>query len=644
MTAQLPAGFTKPPMLGVHVTPWRLAGVAVFTGAWVAATWGRLHPVLVAIPPILAAAIILTTIYHVSLTRWASRWWSWRRHRSDLTTLPDPGAVVDIPVDGAGDIGVVIDDDRLVSMVALNPDPLAPTVVTDAEERTSNTITLSRIADLLRLADVNLESLDVITIGTRASGGFSDLYQQMLGPVPAATSRTSWLVLRIGMLDNVTAISRRSGRADAARRTAAAACLRAADALAAEGLDARPATAAEINAVNDTLHAEPPLADHWSHLEGRNSFTGVYYADPAHIAEDAAQWWTWPLARDVTTLVRLRTTDAGHPQIAALVRYRTAAAPTAPPVSRLGPLYGVQRAAWRQFRIGSLPQDTPLPWSSLTKQEPVLPFGPTGPLIGSLPTAEKAAVHLPLVAPISVACPSPLLLRQVALRATATGRPLIVVTADPAAWNPIVANATTGTVLTALPEEVPADAILVVDGPMPLDIPDVTVLTSDASHPADITLTDLDDGFNFTLTVRTGLTAQLRAVPSHEERRLLGVSAPTAEVRPRPSRRTPAAPPAAATPATAPTRAAAPGRSVQRPTPRWGEAPTAQTQAVADGDGTTGRHYRDTIPTGGSHLPPPPGRPTTRRSTPTGPPLSTTPPSPGTTPDPDEEPLRWPSA
>lgn len=24
MTAQLPAGFTKPPMLGVHVTPWRL--------------------------------------------------------------------------------------------------------------------------------------------------------------------------------------------------------------------------------------------------------------------------------------------------------------------------------------------------------------------------------------------------------------------------------------------------------------------------------------------------------------------------------------------------------------------------------------------------------------------------------------------
>lgn len=567
MTASLPAGFTKPPMLGIHVTPWRLASVAVFAGAWIAATWGRIHPVLVAIPPILVAAIVLTTIYHVSLTRWAARWLTWRRHRKDLTTLPDPDAPVDIPVDGAGDIGVVIDDDRLVSMIALNPDPLAPTVVTDSEERTSNTLTLSRIADLLRQADVTLESLDIITIGTRAAGEFSDLYQQMLGPVPAASSRTSWLVLRIGMLDNVAAISRRAGRADAARRTAAVACLRAADALAAEGLDARPATAAEINAVNDALHAEPPLADHWSHLEGRKSFTGVYYADPSHLAEDAAQWWTWPLARDVTTLIRLRNSDSGHPQIAALVRYRTAAAPSAPPVSRLGPLYGVQRAAWRQFRIGSLPQDAPLPWSSLAKQDPVIPFGPTGPVIGSLPTAEKAAVHLPLVAPISVVCPSPLLLRQVALRATATGRPLIVVTADPAAWHPIVDNAAAGTVRPTLPEEIPADAILVVDGPMPIDIPDVTVLTSDATHRADISLTDLDEAYNFTLTVRTGLTAQLRAVPSHEERRLLGVSAPTAEGRPRPTRRSAATPAASAAPTARPVEAAPPA---PHPTTRWG--------------------------------------------------------------------------
>ena len=627
----LPVGFTKPPMFGVHITAWRLAGVALFTAAWLAAGWDRIHPVLLAIPPLIVAVIVFTTIYHVSLTRWVSRWVTWRRHRGDVTALPDPGAVIDIPVAGAGDIGVVLDHDRLVTMIALNPDPLAPTVVTDSDERTTNTITLTRLAELLRLADINLESLDVITIGVRAAGGFSDLYQQMLGPVPAASSRTSWLVLRIGMLDNVDAITRRSVRADAPRRTAAAACLRAADALAAEGLDARPATAAEINAVNDALHADPPLADHWKHLQGRNSSAGVYYADPAHIAEDAAQWWTWPLARDVTTLIRLRHNDIGHPQIAALVRYRTAAAAPAPPVSRLGPLHGVQRAAWRQFRVGSLPHDAPLPWGSLAKQEPVIAFGPTGPVIGSLPTATKSAVHLPLVAPISVAIPSPLLLRQVALRATATGRPLIVVTDDPAAWSSIVANATgDSAVLAGVPDDLPADAILVIDGPMPLDVPAVAVLTSDGSHHADIALTDLDETFNFTMTVSTGLSAQLRAVPSHEERRLLGVTTAAPE-RSRPARR--AAPPAPRPAPPAP------------PAARWGQTPPPS-RAVNTEPRDQGRHTRTPAPAT-SHLPPPPNRPTTTGYRSAAPPFGTAPTPPTTPtrePDSEEETLRWPNA
>ncbi len=632
----LPAGFTKPPLFGAHVTAWRLAGVALFTGAWLAASWGRVHPALYPVPPLIVAAIVFTTIYHVSLTRWVSRWVTWRRHRGDVTALPDPAAVIDITVAGAGDIGVVLDHDRLVTMIALDPDPLAPTVVTDSDERTTNTITVARLAELLRLADINLESLDLITIGVRAAGGFSDLYQQMLGPVPAASDRTSWLVLRIGMLDNVDAITRRSVRADAPRRTAAAACLRAADALAAEGLDARPATAAEINAVNDALHADPPLADHWKHLQGRNSSAGVYYADPAHIAEDAAQWWTWPMARDVTTLIRLRHNDTGHLQIAALVRYRTAAAAPAPPVSRLGPLHGVQRAAWRQFRIGSLPHDAPLPWSSLAKQDPVIAFGPTGPVIGALPTATKSAVHLPLIAPISVAIPSPLLLRQVALRATATGRPLIVVTADPATWSPIVANATTGSaVLAGVPDDLPADTILVIDGPMPLDVPAVAVLTSDGSHPADIALTDLDETFNFTMTVSTGLTAQLRSLPSHEERRLLGVTTAAPERRPRPARNVA---PAAAAP-----RPAAP------PAARWGQTPPPA-RAVNTEPRDQGRHNRTPAPTA-SHLPPPPNRPTTTGYRSAAPPFSTTPtPPPNPTrepdrePDPEEETLRWPNA
>ena len=82
-------------------------------------------------------------------------------------------------------------------------------------------------------------------------------------------------------------------------------CLRIADTLASSGLDARPASAEAIDAVNALLHVDAPIADHWSHLEVRSGFTGVYYANPAHIGADAAQWWTWPLSQAVTTLVRL---------------------------------------------------------------------------------------------------------------------------------------------------------------------------------------------------------------------------------------------------------------------------------------------------------------------------------------------------
>jgi uncharacterized NAD-dependent epimerase/dehydratase family protein len=79
------------------------------------------------------------------------------------------------------------------------------------------------------------------------------------------------------------------------------------------------------------------------------------------------------------------------------------------------------------------------------------------------------------------------------LRATATGRPLIAVTDDPEQWSAIVANAASGAVVDAVPEEVPDDAILVIDGQCPLVIPEVTVLTNDSGRVADIELVDADD-------------------------------------------------------------------------------------------------------------------------------------------------------
>ncbi|MBS1691264.1 MAG: type VII secretion protein EccE [Actinobacteria bacterium] len=549
-------------MFGVRVTVPRTVLVIIAGLAWVMATLGRLHPAAVAAVPIVLMLVVFITIYHVALTHWMSTWWTWLRHRRSVAAEPPPPAR-NVFINGVP-IGVVAENEQLITLVELHNDPLAPSVVTDTEERTPNVLDIGELAGLVgQVLDVGVNTADIISDGFRATGGFADLYQQITGPTVAPAERSSWIVVRTDLHDNLAAIDRRGGDAEAADRVAAATCLRIADTLASSGLDARPASAEAIDAVNALLHVDAPIADHWSHLEGRSGFTGVYYADPAHIGDDAAQWWTWPLSQSVTTLVRLTPGANGATNIAALVRYRTDARPPAPPVSRLGPLYGVQTAMWQQFRVGYLPVTAPLPSAALGPAAPVLPFGPAGPLIGSIgDPRDHTSVHLSLSGPITVLCQSAVLLRQAALRASVTGRPLLVITDERDKWQPIVSLAVSGVILDDYPAGWAADdddglddddaaiaaqrgsgalglagldqdTVLVIDTDedWPEHLPQVTVLTDDEACDADIELVDTDDQFGFTLKIRTGLSARVRSVPAHEERRILGVSPQPTTVR-----------------------------------------------------------------------------------------------------------------
>lgn len=558
-------GFTKPPIFGTIVTVARAVVFILATMVWTTVTVGRLHPAVVAAVPLLIVAVAFVTIYRVATTHWLYRWLAWLRSGRSREVTPWPAAH-DIATAGIG-IGVVSENEVLTTLIELHPEPLAPTVVTDAEERTANALSITDIARVLtNVLDVKIASADFISSGHRAAGDFADLYQQMTGPTGGPTQRRSWIVIRTGLHDNLAAIDRRGGDTSAAWRLAATTCLRVADTLASSGVDAKPATAETIDDINELLHAEPPTVDHWSHLESRNSSAGIYYADPDHITDDSAQWWTWPLSKDVTTLVRLTPTSHGT-QIAALVRYRTDTQPPPPPVSRLGPLYGVQSAMWEQFRIGHLPCEIAFPSAMLGAADPVLVFGPAGPFIGSIgDPRDKTSLHLPLVADTTVLCRSQMLLRRIALLASVTGRPLVVVTDEPDKWKPIVNTATSGAVLTSYPRswnaepdatdrdesasatessksqpdpakpeadgQLPAgldpETILVIDtdDDWPQHIPPATVLTGDDACDADIELVDADDQTGFTFKTRTGLVAPVRSTPGHEERRILGAATP----------------------------------------------------------------------------------------------------------------------
>lgn len=517
---RLSAEHTKPPMFGVHFSTWRtvLAGLVVV--AWITASWGRLHPVLIAIPPIAVVIVAFGTIYHVALTRWLRLWWSWRSGRNTAIQLPEDSSAHDVFVDSADPIGVVIENETLVTAIKLMPDPCAPTVVAGDEERTINALALGQLAAMLHIDDLRLSSIDVISTGYRAAGPFADRYQQIIGPAPAAVRRDTWIVMRINIEDNLAALTTGEATVRAVARAAAVACQRVADALSREGVDARPMSTKQIVSANTTLDGPPLIADNWSHLASVNSHACIYYADPTHIKEDVMHWWTWPQASDVSTLIRLVPSSSG-PRLGALVRYRAVMRPKEPPVSRLAPLYGLQKPMSVQFRVGSPPSAAPIPTALLADSDIAVPFGPTGQLIGFI---GPDAVHMPLAGAVTVLCGARLLLREVALRATATGRPIVVVTDSPDLWSRIAECAVHGEVVESVPETIDEDAILVIDGECPQVLPDVTVLTDDDTRAADIEFVDIDiqpQQYTFTLNTRLGLSARVRAVETREERRLL---------------------------------------------------------------------------------------------------------------------------
>jgi type VII secretion protein EccE len=511
---------TKPSRVGVHFSVWRVVFATVVVIAWVSASGGRLHPLLVALLAIAVLTIVFVTVYHVSLTRWIRLWWRWRASRNAPMPAPGGSSAREVLIDAGLSIGVLIENHTLVTAVELVTDPRAPTVVADDEERTVNTVTVGRLAAMLRIDDIKLSSIDLISIGHRAAGPFANRYQQIIGPTPATAHRNTWIVMRINIEDNLAALARRGLTVQAAERVAAETCQRVADALSGDGIGARPASTAQIVSANAKLHAAAPIADNWSHLTTANSHACIYHADPSHIKEDVPRWWTWPQATDVSTLIRLVDSPSG-PRLGALVRYRAVTRPKALAASRLGPLYGVQKSMWAQFRIGSVPSAAPIPSALLADSDITVPFGPTGQLIGSI---GSAAVHMPLVGAVTVLCGARLLLREVALRATVTGRPMTIVTDTPDLWSQIAGCAVAAQVVDRVPETIDDNAILVIDGDCPAVLPDVTVITTDPKCAADIELVDVDiqpQQHTFTLKTRLGLSARLCAVETHEERMLL---------------------------------------------------------------------------------------------------------------------------
>ncbi|APE33269.1 type VII secretion protein EccE [Nocardia mangyaensis] len=534
--------------------------------AWCVTAAGA-HPV---VAPILAAltTLALLTPWRRGEPRSAAAWlarelgFRWRRSDDRLGGNSEP---FDVALPEGGSYGMRWDDDRLITVLRIDPPPDALTLLRRGALTTDQMLPLTEIAGCLEQFDITLASIDVISTGSRTAGDspVARIYDQIVGPLPAIADRTVWLVLRLDPLANAEAVDSRGGGTTGVLRSALIATRRVANRLAARDITVSVLTAGEINSATRQLthglaleeFEETPrsLVGHGMHLTSYE--VGADLIGPRGFA---AIWATPALATTLTLRLRghlgPRTrpgAESGAIVLDAVVRFDTATAPGEPPLPGLRQLTGRQLPTL----LDSVPIDARTrrvdngqrgPRAALT--EIVVPTAGCGQLIGADDAGQGLAVplvgdgtrHLEVVGKLDLA-------QQVLLRAIALGARVIVHTDRPEAWHSMVANLNTPHLLSLAPRysgtgnpaptapppglRRPLSTVIVYDGITPAapsggaTVVHVRSPDQQGGYVAADVVLEQDDTSPNAITVRTATaTATVRMVTTPEEMRYIGES------------------------------------------------------------------------------------------------------------------------
>ncbi|WP_329412182.1 type VII secretion protein EccE [Nocardia vinacea] len=364
----------------------------------------------------------------------------------------------DVPLPEGGSYGVCWDGDLLMTMLHINPPPDTLTLLRRGSLSTDQVLPLTEIGRCLSQFDINLASIDVISTGARTAGGgpVAQLYDRILGPLPAIAHRTVWLVLRLDPLANAEAVDNRGGGGAGALRTAIIATRRVANRLAAQDISASVLTATEMNGAARELTrgiAPEEFTETPKSLVHGGIHLTSYEIGPELIGSRgfADIWATPSLTTTVTVRLRPGTRRPGEARgdtatpitLGALIRFDTIDEPVEPPVTGLRALPGEQFHALLDclpaHRCGDAAGDYRGPLAALDGI--AVPTAGCGQLIGADDAGQGIAVpligdgtrHLKVIGRLDLA-------QQVILRAIALGAHTIVHTDRPEAWQTMVAN------------------------------------------------------------------------------------------------------------------------------------------------------------------------------------------------------------
>gem|GEM_PF-1930577 len=538
--------------------------------AWIATVFRlplyEIIPIGVVIVPI--ALTPVRRRYPRSIAAIAAGALAFRVNRWQHDPSAEPPEAFDVPLPEGGSYGVRWDDDRLITMLRIEPPPDSMTWLRPGSLGSRQDLSLSEIASCLGQFDITLDSIDIVSTGARtaSNGAVAWLYDRILGPLPAIASRTVWLVLRLDPLANAEAVDNRGGGGSGALRAAIIATRRVSNRLAAQNIMVSVLTASEINgAVRQLTHGITP--DQFTESPDTLEYQGLHLTSYA-IGRDLiaspgfADLWAAPsLSTTITVRLRPQAARPGHekgqPTISlhALVRFDTIREPAEPPVP------GLRRLPAQQLRalLDSLPIATPRSDTPDDHRGPldalnglVVPTAGCGQLIGADLTGRGIAVpligegtrHLEVIGQLDLA-------QQVVLRAIALGAHTVVHTVRPDAWNTMVTSVGAPGSLSLAPRAAgashhppipavqpgspyPTTTVVVFDRITPTALPGgATILyVRDADGPAspfepDVTLSQDPSQPNM-ITVRTATdSATVHMVTTPDEMQYIGESLAT---------------------------------------------------------------------------------------------------------------------
>ncbi|UGT39657.1 type VII secretion protein EccE [Nocardia yamanashiensis] len=442
--------------VGLLAVAASLVAVA-FHAPWWATLIAAAVPVLIGLFPVRG------TPFGLRFGSWAAFKWRQARRR-EMTE----SRLFDVPLPEGGSYGLRWDGTLLTTMLRIDPPPDTLTLLKRGSLSTDQVLPLTEIASCLRQYDLELDSADVISTGTRTASAeavlsgyaasiapLGHLYDEILGPLPAIAHRTVWLVLRLNPLNNSKAVDNRGGGPEGALRSAIIATRRVANRLAARGITASVLTSAEMTSAVRELSRGIPVGqfvEHPKSLEHNGIHLNTFQIDPDAFTADglAAIWTVRSLATTVTVRLRpiAKSSTRGEPsadtiEVDARVRYDATEELDTPPLPGLRELNGLQLWALADtLSFGA--QETRSsgyrgPLEALS--DIAVPTAGCGQLIGADATGRGIAV--PLVGDgsrrIDVVSGLPLA-QQVILRAIALGAGAVVHTNRPGAWQSMINN------------------------------------------------------------------------------------------------------------------------------------------------------------------------------------------------------------